>query len=315
MPARAVAVAMAGLLLHAAPALADYPERPITLIVGFGAGGATDVNVRTIVPALERCLGSDAEVIVLNRPGASGDIAYAELASATPDGYTIGNLNLPGVITNTLVKEAPYSSDSFTVLGSVTGSTVFVSVAKDSPWNSMQELIDAAHESDAPLLVATGSLGSSDHLAMLAIARETGAKFTFLPLDSSAASISSLIGGHVQVAAASSGEQFKDQVKILGVAADERLPTLPDVPTLKEQGFNIGGGAVHILAGPKGMPEEAIAKLSGCIEGLPEDQAFIAEAKQRSMPIMPLSAEEASALIEQQGNVLRSLWEENPWIK
>lgn len=312
---RATLLGIAGALsLSATTALAQtYPERPISLIIAFGAGGATDVGVRTITPALGRCL--DGEVVVINRPGASGDLAYAEAAEAAPDGYTLVNLNMPGVITNTLVQQTAYSVDDFTPLGTVTGSAVFFAVANDSPWDSMDDLIEAARESPTPLIVATGSLGSSDHLAMLQLSRATGVDFVFLPLDSSAASFTSVMGGHAPIAVASGAAQFEGEVKLLGVAADNRLDSMPHIPTLIEQGYEVGGGAMHILAGPNGMPEDVVERLRECVAEVPNDETFRQEAELRGMEIIPNTAEEVEEMIAVQRRVLTELWETDPWIE
>src|SRR3712207_4881313 len=123
---RTLVGATAILLAAVAPAFAAYPERPVTLLIPFSPGGGSDTGARTYQPFLERCLGG--EVVIVNKPGAGGELGFAELAKATPDGYLIGYLNMPNMATAPIVKDAPWSIDSFAYIGNVIGSRVTLSV-------------------------------------------------------------------------------------------------------------------------------------------------------------------------------------------
>lgn len=306
-----VATSLLGAL--AGPVMAQYPERPITLLVGYAAGGTADIASRTYGAALERCLGTS--IIVQNLPGAGGDIAYTQLQNATPDGYTLGHVIFPGVISNDISKEVAYSAEDFTMLGGVSGSAVFIMVDADSPWNSITDLLAAAEESPSPIVVATNSLGSSDHLAMAELAYKHDVDFTYLPLENSAAAANMVVGGHAPVAAASIAEQFRDQVKVLGIVADERDPRFPDVPTLLEQGVDVVGRAVAVIAGPPGLPEDIRDTVAACIATIPDDPTFVAEADQRGMVIVPTTAEQSAELAVSQRQVLQALWDLAPWVQ
>ena len=112
--------AIAGaMILSAGAALAEYPEKPIEVIVGYSAGGGTDVMARTAAPFIEKYLGEGASLVVKNMPGASGQIGVTEAANADPDGYTLGTFNLPGMMARTIDREADYDRDSFTYLANV----------------------------------------------------------------------------------------------------------------------------------------------------------------------------------------------------
>jgi tripartite-type tricarboxylate transporter receptor subunit TctC len=295
-------------------AAAEYPDKPITFQVPFGAGGGTDVAARTYAPYLEKCLGTT--LVVLNKPGASGQLGFAELATSEPDGYLISTLNAPnleiGAITGTT-----YKMEDFELLGNIVGTNVTIVVSKNSPIQTLEDLVKAAKESATPLNLGTSSLGAEDHLMSLRFAKMAGIKFTTLPLESAGNVRNSIIGGHIQVGSLSNNETapFIDQLRVLAVATPERLPELPDVPTFRELGYDLLAGSNHVLGTRAGVPEEVRAKLAGCIAQVAADPAFLADAKKRSVSLNVMSDEEVKAFIAKEEADLRALWETDPWQK
>jgi len=295
-------------------AKAEYPERPITFLVPFGAGGGTDVAVRTYAPYLEKCLGEGAELVVINKPGASGQLGFAELAASEPDGYMISTLNAPnfeiGAITGTA-----YKLDQFELLGNIVGTNVTLVVSKDSPIKTLDDLIQTAKDSPTPINIGTSSLGAEDHLTGLRFAKMAGVKFATLPLESAGNVRNAVIGGHIQVGSLSNNESapFRDQLRVLATATAERLPEMQDVPTFREQGFDLVAGSNHVLGTRAGVPEEIRAKLAGCIEQVVKDPAFLEDAKKRSVSLNPMNAEEVKAFIAKEYSDLEELWKTEPW--
>ena len=306
--------ATVALAASVAVAAAEYPERPITFLVPFGAGGGTDVAARTYAPYLEKCLGDNATLVVINKPGASGQLGFAELANSKPDGYTISTLNAPnfeiGAITGTA-----YKLDQFELLGNIVGTNVTLVVAKDSPIKTLADLIKVAKESKIPLNIGTSSLGAEDHLTGLRFAKMAGIKLTTLPLESAGNVRNAVIGGHIQVGSLSNNETapFMDQLRVLATATPERLPEMPDVPTFKEQGFDLVAGSNHVLGTRAGVPEEIRAKLASCIQQVAKDPAFLADAKKRSVSLNVMDDKTVKAFIAKENADLEDLWKTEPW--
>ena len=305
------AVAMAAAMGGAA---AEYPDRPITFLVPFGAGGGTDVAVRTYAPLLEKCIGPGATVVVQNKPGASGQLGFAELAGSEPDGYMISTLNAPnfeiGAITGT-----SYTLDKFDLIGNIVGTNVTLTVAKESPITSLADLIKVAKDSPTPMNLGTSSLGADDHLAALRFAKMAGVKFTTLPLESAGNVRNAIMGGHVQIGSLSNSETapFMDQLRVLAVASENRLPSMPDVPTFRELGFDLIAGSNHVLGIRAGTPADIRAKLVDCIASIAKDPAFLEEAKKRSISLNVMSDTEVKDFIAKEDAALRALWASEPW--
>jgi tripartite-type tricarboxylate transporter receptor subunit TctC len=306
--------AAVALATSAGVAAAEYPDRPVTFLVPFGAGGGTDVAARTYAPYLEKCLGNNATLVVINKPGASGQLGFAELANSKPDGYTISTLNAPnfeiGAITGTA-----YKLDQFELLGNIVGTNVTLVVAKDSPIKTLADLVKVAKESKNPINIGTSSLGAEDHLTGLRFAKMAGIKLTTLPLESAGNVRNAVIGGHIQVGSLSNNETapFMDQLRVLATATPERLPEMPDVPTFREQGYDLVAGSNHVLGTRAGVPEEIRAKLAGCIQQVAKDPAFLADAKKRSVSLNVMDDKTVKAFIAKENADLQDLWKTDPW--
>ena len=238
------------------PALADYPERPILFINPNSAGGGTDIGVRTWAPYLERCLGDGASLVIVARPGATGAIGISETARATNDGYTIGSLNMPQLVTNTIAKEMTYDIDSFDYIGNIVGVRSTINVRQDSELETLRDLVDYAKGVEEPINVGLGGLGADDHLAGLQLQQLLGEELNFIPFGDGASSRNALLGEQVDVAFMSNTEaaQFKGEIRPLAVASEARTPLFPDTPTFKEAGFNLVAGSDHVIGAPQGCP-------------------------------------------------------------
>ena len=304
--------AMAG---FAAPAYAEYPERAVTLIVTSSPGSGGDSVARTYVPYLEKCLGQS--VTVVNKPGAGGALGHAEIASAAPDGYTVGNLNMPNTVAQSIQGDTEWPLDRFDYVSNVTSSRVAVNVLKESPFETLADFVAYAKENPRSITLGLSSLGGDDHLTQLQLMKAAGIELTIVPFGDGGTSRAGLLGGHVSAASMSGSEAagYQDRVRTLAIAAEERAPYLPDVPTMRELGYDVIGGSNQIIGGPKGMPAEAIAKLDQCFGEALSDPEFQAQATERALPMFYLNQADTVAFIEEQGELLKQLWESNPWIK
>lgn len=298
------------------PALADYPERPILFINPNSAGGGTDVGVRSWAPYLEECLGEGASLVVVARPGATGAIGISETARATNDGYTIGSLNMPQLVTNTIAKDMTYDIGSFDYIGNIVGVRSTINVREDSEFETLQDFVDYAKATDEPINVGLGGLGANDHLAGLQFQRLLGEGLTFVPFGDGASSRNALLGEQVDVAFMSNTEaaQFEGEIRPLAVASEAKTPLFPETPTFKEAGFDLVAGSDHVIGAPKGIPEEALTELRNCVAEVAGDPAFLADAEKRAISLNIMDAEETEAFVRQQDQLLRDLWQSNPWV-
>ena len=254
----------------ATPAAAQFPERNIVLIVPYGAGGGTDITARMLAKDLEAVLGKP--VTVENRAGGGGWVGWGGLAKATPDGYTIGYLNVPSMYAGYLDRQYNRSEtlDSFTPLMNHVLDYNVWAVKADSPFKSVKDIVEAAKKTPEAISVSAFGAGSDDHLAILSMEKENGIKLITVHHKSTADAKTGALGGHIQVLGANISEVAEEAragtVRILGVMAPERSPFLPNVPTFKEQGYNQVWSVSRGIAAPAGLPKNVQDALTAALE-------------------------------------------------
>mgnify|MGYP003656996731 CR=1 FL=1 len=309
------AVASTSLLVGTSLAQADYPDKPINLVVGYSAGGGTDVMARTVAKYLEEQLGDGATVVVKNMPGAGGQIGFSALASASPDGYTIGTMNLPAALALTYDREADYDVDSFTWLANFVSDPNTLVVPKDSDIASVEDLIAYARDVQGKMPVGLSSLGGNDHFSAIQFAEAADIQLNYVPFNGAAQARSALMGGHVAMGtmAYSQTVGFEEELRVLAVLADERLEQAPNVPTAKELGFDIEMGSFRGLAAPADLPDDIRSALLDALEDVAEDTNFRSDMAQQGNPLSVIYGEDYRALAEAQDELARRTWEETPW--
>ncbi len=268
---RAVASALVLIAFAAAsPAMAQYPERNVTLIVPYGAGGGTDITARMLAKDLEAALGKT--VTVENRAGGGGWVGWGGLAKAEPDGYTIGYLNVPSMYAGYLDRQYKRSEtlDSFTPLMNHVLDYNVWAVKADSPFKSVKDVVDAAKKAPESISISAFGAGSDDHLAILSMQRENDIKVITVHHKSTADAKTGALGGHLQVLGANISEVAEEAragtIRILGVMAPERSPFLPNAPTFKEQGYNQVWSVSRGIAAPAGLPKSVQDALTSALE-------------------------------------------------
>lgn len=268
---RAIASALALIAVAvASPAMAQYPERNVTLIVPYGAGGGTDITARMLAKDLEAVLGKP--VTVENRAGGGGWVGWGGLAKAAPDGYTIGYLNVPSMYAGYLDRQYNRSEslDSFTPLMNHVLDYNVWAVKADSPFKSVRDIVEAAKKAPETISISAFGAGSDDHLAILSMQKENGIKLITVHHKSTADAKTGALGGHIQVLGANISEVAEEAragtIRILGVMAPERSPFLPDVPTFKELGFNQVWSVSRGIAAPAGLPKTVQDALTAALE-------------------------------------------------
>jgi tripartite-type tricarboxylate transporter receptor subunit TctC len=302
----------------AAPAvcLAAYPDRPINLIVPFPAGAGTDMTGRTIAQCMEKTLPG-AQVVVLNRPGASGDIGLAALAAAPPDGYTLGIVNTPGVVSIPIERPAKYTLDSFDFIANLVDDPGTISVHADSPIHSIKDLVMAAKARPDAVTVGTQGIGSAGHISALLLEQSAGITLSPVPFQGASPARTALLGKVIDSTMANMGEAITFQAgqpwRILGVMSDTRSEQSPDIPTFREAGFDILAGSMRGLAAPKGLPPPVLSTLSKAVEQCSTDAEFVDRAKKTFQPLRYLGRDEYVSNLRQVDTQLRALWKVKPW--
>ena len=262
----ACALTLAGI----GPAHAQYPERGLMLIVPYGAGGGTDITARLLAKDIEPALGKP--VTVENRAGGGGWVGWGALAAARPDGYTLGYLNVPSMYAGYLDPQVGRKEtlESFTPLMNHVIDYNIWAVKADSPFKTIKDVIDAAKRSPESIGVTAYGAGSDDHIAILAIAAETGTKFVITHHRSTADAKTQALGGHIHVLGANVSEVAEEvragTLRMLGVMSPQRSRFVPQAPTFKEQGFNQVWSVSRGIAAPANLPKDVEAKLVAALE-------------------------------------------------
>lgn len=308
-------IVAAGMMFSTA-AFAQYPEKDITVIVPYGAGGGSDIMVRTVAPYIEKYLDGDASVIVENRTGASGIVGWQALHDAKPDGYTIGIITTPSIVTKPIEGKADFTWQDFTLIANMVTDPAALNVKKGSDFKNVAELVEYAKENPRVVTMATGNFGGDDHLAGLQLETLTGAEFTFVPFPGAAAR-NATMGGHVAVGSFNLGEavNYQESIDILGIMAEKRSDLAPDVPTLKEQGFDIIASSQRGFAGPKGMPEETVKALSDALKKALDDPDFQQDAKEQGVVLDFADQKAFTEGLAAFDKNMHAIWDKTPWLK
>jgi tripartite-type tricarboxylate transporter receptor subunit TctC len=264
---RLVLSAFAAAALAAVPALGAYPDKPIRMLVPFGAGGITDFVARAVAEQLGKELGQT--VVVDNRPGAGGNIAAEALKNAAPDGYTV-MLTTMGLVsvnphTYTTLRFDPLKD--FTYITTVADTPHAVVVSPAVPAATLPELIALARQKPEGLSYGTAGYGSSPHQGLETLQASTGTRYLHVPFKSGAESVTNVMGGQVSMTFEAlpvvlpHGQAGK--LKVLAIAAPKRHASAPDLKTTAELGFpGIRSSSVSGLVGPAGLPADIVDKLN-----------------------------------------------------
>ena len=247
-----------------AAAQTDFPSRAIRLMVGFPAGGSTDVLARTLGQESRKALGQ--EVIVINKPGATGALAVQDVVAAPADGYTIG---ISPSSTFTLVHhfqnirpDLLERSDALIVAGR---QRIGIAVKSDSPIRTLNDLIDAARKEPGKLSIAVPGTGTMVELITRAVLKQAGVDVNIVPFQGDAPIVTALLGGHVAAGSFSAGgwapQVRAGTLRLLASMEKERADAAPEVPTVMELGYPFKGDAIQYMYAPKGLPAAVRKKL------------------------------------------------------
>ena len=275
-----MSVALAGLLaiLANAPQAANaqaYPSRPVTVIVPFPAGGPSDVVARIVLEHMSRTLGQT--MVVENVGGAGGTLGSARAAAAQPDGYTLlaGSMG-SHVAAPVLTPNVKYdSTKDFEAIGLTANAPAVIVAKKDFPAKDLKEFVAYLKKNGEAVKQAHGGVGSSSHMACLMFTSGIGANPTQIAYRGTGPAMNDLVGGHVdficEQAVSVTAQIRAGTVKAFAVSANERLASLPDVPTAKEAGVDYNMSIWAGIFAPKGTPKDIVSKLSGALDKALDD--------------------------------------------
>jgi tripartite-type tricarboxylate transporter receptor subunit TctC len=248
-------------LLSVSSSFAAYPERAIKLIVPWAAGGDTDVIYRPFAPLLQKYLGQP--VVIANVGGASGTVGEREAARSAPDGYTVfGAHDFIHSVYYGGQTDIKYDK-AFDPVCMVTSTPSVITAAAKTPYKTFKELVDYAKKNPGKVVVGA-SLGSTSQYSMALAAKAAGIKFKYVPYDGTAKRMNALLGGHIDLGDSNLTQKSKVDaglLKFLAIMSEKRNPELPNVPTLKELGYNVSYSVNRGLMVPKGTPADVEAKL------------------------------------------------------
>lgn len=275
-----MAAVVAGTL--SAPALAAYPDKPITIICPWAAGGGTDVLLRALSKEAEKHMGQTINVV--NQTGGAGAIGHNAIRTARPDGYTIGMITFE---LNSLPPQGlvPFTWKDFDPLMRINTDAAALTVQKEASYNTVRGFMDYAKSHPGEITIGNSAPGSVWHIAAGLAAEKTGVQVKHIPFNGAQPAVTALVGGHIKAVAVSvaevRGQVQAGNLKILGVMSSDRDKLFPDVPTFKEQGVDVKFYTWRGLALPKGVPANVKAKITEAFKKAfdsPEFQDFSAKA-------------------------------------
>jgi tripartite-type tricarboxylate transporter receptor subunit TctC len=289
-----------------------YPAKSINFIVGYPAGGTTDVCARPLVLAASKILGQP--VVIVNKPGGASAVAMTFLKTGKPDGYTIGILP-SGAVLSQHMRKVPYdSAKDFTPIMQYAVYLYGLVVRADAPWKTFKEFIDYAKANPGKIRYSTAGPGTPQHLVMEQLALKEKIKWIHIPFEGGGPAISALLGGHVE--AASQTTEWKKHVesgrlKLLAVYGEKRMTDFPSVSTLLELGYGITAPSLICIVGPKGISSQIVETLHGAFKKAIEDPDFVKMGNQVDQPVLYRNPQQlAKHLVEmneQVGALIRSL--------
>ena len=270
---------------------ADFPKKPISLIVPYAAGGSTDVLARALAKGSGKYF--PVQVMVVNQPGGAGIPGRVNVVNAKPDGYTLlfGYGSGEDLVTPHTMK-IPYNQFKDLVpVCQISIVSLVLSVPSAHPAKTLKEFVEWAKKQNRPITGAVSTRGASVDITMQAVMRVAGVNAQTIPFRGGAEAVTAVLGNHTDFAGNTPSEVFPHvkagRLRILGVCLRERDPIIPDVPTFMEQGFNIYTmGAIRGVGAPKGTPDSVIDYLETNFRKVTEDPEFHATAKEIYHPVM-----------------------------
>jgi tripartite-type tricarboxylate transporter receptor subunit TctC len=292
---------LAAAAIRPASAQSDYPSRPVRIVVGFAAGGGTDLTTRTMQPRLQQALG--VSVVVDNRPGAGGNLATELVTRAQPDGYTLLMGTIGALAINpTLYRNLTFDPQADLTPVSMSGNILNVLVVPaDRPWRSVADLVAAAKARPDTITYGSSGVGGAGHLAGALLDQLAGTRTVHVPYRGGGPLMTDLVGGKVDFAfstAPTAVPQIESgRLRALAVPTLRRTALLPEVPTVAETlpGYEVANW--YALLGPKGLPAPVVERLNAAMRATLQDADVLAHLARHGVEPTPSTPEELARFI------------------
>jgi tripartite-type tricarboxylate transporter receptor subunit TctC len=299
-------------LLPVSAVASDYPTKPIDVIVAYAAGGGTDVGARVLAKVAPKYLSQP--LVIVNKPGAGGEVGFMALAQAKPDGYTIGFINPPTIVMLPFQRKVGYKMSDFKYIINIMEDVGCLSVRAESKYKTLEDFILDARQKPGEVTVGNAGAGSDAHMTAVDIARRANISVNPVPFKGASEARTAVIGGHVDAAVMKVGEAKpyveSKQIRILGVAAGERLKDFPQVPTFGEKGILTAMTTTRAIAGPAGIPGAAVKYLHDRLKKTMEDPEFIELTQKTGVYVKYMTAEEYKKYIDGLEETYGPMWKE-----
>ncbi|MEZ5861155.1 MAG: tripartite tricarboxylate transporter substrate binding protein [Geminicoccaceae bacterium] len=269
--------ALVGIALAApSPAMAEFPEKPIKLVVPFAPGGRSDTTARLLQKVIEKNHLLAQPIVVVNVPGAGGTIGGRQVKDAEPDGYTIGIWHL-GLLTTAAMEVADYGPDAFDIVAEVGTTAPVYAVPEASPYANLEEFLQAARDNPDTIRDAS-NIGAPVHFVSLLLMEEAGGQLRYIQTGGGSNRLKALLGDHADSSIFDTSEyaRFKDSgIRALVTFWPERNAQIPDVPTARELGYDVVFESPNWIFAPKGTPEEVMGVLATAIDQARQDPEIV----------------------------------------
>lgn len=283
---------------------ADYPKKPVTMIVAYSPGGGTDTAARIVAKYVQPYLGQ--RLVIQNKPGAGGQIGFTALANAKSDGYKIGFINIPSIFMVKMLRDnVPYDMSDFELIANIQMDPVVLAVKPDGPYKTLEDFIKAAEDAPGRLNVGGDGPQSNNQLQLIIAEKKLGIDLNFVSYNGSGPAITSLLGGQVAAAvpsASAATPHIKNgRLRALAVFSTSPYAYLPDVPIIKTaSGVDVPcvGASMRGVAAPKGISGDAKARLQKAFASVMEDKGFLERADKMGLPLKYMDADEFSSFLE-----------------
>lgn len=298
----------------ATSSLAAYPSKTIKLVVPSKAGGSTDTTARLFIDTAKK-YWSDADFIVVNKPGAGGLIGFSYEQREKADGYTFGLMFTPQFVAHIVSKKAKYTLDTFKVVGNIAEDPGIVVVNSASSIKTLDDLVAAAK---AKKITATvNGIGSDDFLAAKDFEDKTGVSFNLLPTKGSTEQKTAILGNHVEVAFMNLSQMLANhnagKVRIIAVLAKNRADVVPDVPTSVEQNYDVLMTATRGLVIRANVKQDVADKIEDLYNKVVNDADFQEKAKKSFIFLDPLNSEHYTNYLKGLQQTTQKVFDKTPW--
>jgi len=276
---------------------ATYPEKPITMYVAMSAGGSADTAARALCAVAEQYLGRPINII--NKPGGGGSVGLALVANEKPDGYTLCAAHSTAVIRTPLRRKVPYKPlASFTTIYGFAQTTSGIQSNPESPWKTLAELIAYARENPGKVRYTSAGPGTPLHMAMFIIGKQEGINWVHVPFDGAADMAAAVMGKHIEVMHGAMVFSKTKGLRALATCTENRMPQFPDVPTIRELGYDFYNDTYTGIFGPKGIDQAKVNILEDAFEKAVKNPKFLEAAKNYMLVVRPSRGAEYGEFLE-----------------